>query len=76
MLEINTLPGLTHDFSDLCMIAKADGLTYRQLIIEILYFGASRYGLLPARTGFPLLAVRRAQQQARKPAPVTMGAAA
>lgn len=76
MLEINTLPGLTPDFSDLCMIAKADGLTYRQLIIEILYLGASRYGLLPARTGFPLRAVRRAQQQARKPAPVTMGAAA
>jgi len=76
MLEINTLPGLTPDFSDLCMIANADGLTYRQLIIEILYLGASRYGLLPARAGFPLRAVRRAQQQARKPAPVTMGAAA
>jgi len=76
MLEINTLPGLTPDFSDLCMIAKAEGLTYRQLIIEILYLGASRYGLLPARSGFPLRAVRRAQQQVRKPAPVAVGAAA
>ncbi len=49
MLEINTLPGMTPDFSDLCMIAKADGISYRELVLEILYLGASRYGLLPAR---------------------------
>lgn len=46
ILEINTLPGLTPDFSDLCMIANAAGLTYRDLILEILYLGASRYGLM------------------------------
>ncbi len=49
MLEINTLPGLTPGFSDLCVIANADGISYRELILEILYLGASRYGMLPAR---------------------------
>lgn len=47
LLEINTLPGLTAGFSDLCVIANADGLSYTELILEILYLGASRFGLLP-----------------------------
>ncbi|MCL4559964.1 MAG: hypothetical protein M1281_05035 [Chloroflexi bacterium] len=46
LLEINTLPGLTPGFSDLCVIGKADGLEYRDLILEILYLGASRFGML------------------------------
>ncbi|MDD5370394.1 MAG: hypothetical protein PHQ40_15030 [Anaerolineaceae bacterium] len=46
LLEINSLPGLSPGFSDLCVIANAEGLTYRDLILEILYLGASRYGLL------------------------------
>lgn len=46
LLEINTLPGLTPDFSDLCVIANADGLGYNRLIQEILNLGASRFGLL------------------------------
>lgn len=46
LLEINTLPGLTPDFSDLCVIANADGLGYKGLIREILNLGASRFGLL------------------------------
>ncbi len=46
LLEINTLPGLTPDFSDLCVIARAGGISYRELILEILTLGASRYGLL------------------------------
>lgn len=46
LLEINSLPGLSPGFSDLCVIAEAEGLTYRDLIIEILYLGASRFGLL------------------------------
>ena len=50
LIEINTLPGLTPDFSDLCVIANADGLGYRKLILEILYLGASRFGLLPMRS--------------------------
>ena len=46
LLEINTLPGLTPDYSDLCIISKAEGLSYADLILEILYLGASRWNLL------------------------------
>jgi D-alanine-D-alanine ligase len=46
LMEINTLPGLTAGFSDLCIIAKADGISYKDLILEILYLGASRFGLV------------------------------
>jgi D-alanine-D-alanine ligase len=50
LIEINTLPGLTPDFSDLCVIANADGLGYRTLILEILNLAASRFGMLPKRS--------------------------
>jgi len=46
LLEINSLPGLTPEFSDLCVIGKAEGVSYRDLILEILYLGASRWGLV------------------------------
>jgi D-alanine-D-alanine ligase len=46
LLEINSLPGLSPGFSDLCVIGQAEGLTYQDLILEILYLGASRFGLL------------------------------
>jgi len=46
LLEINTLPGLTPDYSDLCLQAKAEGISYNDLILEILYLGAGRWGLL------------------------------
>lgn len=46
LIEINTLPGLTPDFSDLCIIARAQGISYSELILEILYLGASRFGLM------------------------------
>lgn len=46
LIEINTLPGLTPEFSDLCVISKAAGISYNELILEILYLGASRNGLL------------------------------
>ena len=46
LLEINSLPGLSPGFSDLCVIAAAEGLSYADLILEILYLGASRYGLV------------------------------
>jgi D-alanine-D-alanine ligase len=36
VIEINPLPGLTPDFSDLCTIAKVSGMDYRTLIGEIL----------------------------------------
>ena len=46
LLEINTLPGLSPGFSDLCVLAGKEGLTYSDLILEILYLAASRSGLL------------------------------
>ena len=49
LLEINTLPGLTPGYSDLTIQAEAHGISYTDLILEILYLGASRFGLLPAR---------------------------
>jgi D-alanine-D-alanine ligase len=49
LMEINTLPGLTPGYSDLCLQAAALGISYEDLILEILYLGASRWNLLPAR---------------------------
>ncbi|CAG0950399.1 D-alanine-D-alanine ligase [Anaerolineales bacterium] len=46
LIEINTLPGLTPDYSDLCLQAKAEGIRYEDLVLEILYLGASRWGML------------------------------
>ena len=34
------------DLAILCVIANAEGISYRNLILEILYLGASRYGLV------------------------------
>jgi D-alanine-D-alanine ligase len=72
MLEINTLPGLTPDFSDLCVIANTDGISYRELILEILYLGASRYGMMPARHTL-MVRPARLRQQVRKMAPAVVG---
>jgi D-alanine-D-alanine ligase len=49
LMEINTLPGLTPGHSDLCIQAAAEGIPYEQLILEILYLGASRWGLVEPR---------------------------
>jgi D-alanine-D-alanine ligase len=49
LLEINTLPGLTPGYSDLCIQADAHGISYEDLLLEILYLGASRFGLLQPR---------------------------
>jgi D-alanine-D-alanine ligase len=49
LLEINTLPGLTKGYSDLCLQAAAEGMTYEDLILEILYLAAGRYGLIEPR---------------------------
>jgi D-alanine-D-alanine ligase len=46
LLEINTLPGLNPEISDLCIMANAEGLAYEDLILEILDLAASRFGLL------------------------------
>ena len=42
VLEVNPLPGLTPDYSDLVLIANAAGLDYRTLIGEILAGGIKR----------------------------------
>jgi D-alanine-D-alanine ligase len=49
LLEINPLPGLTSGYSDLCLQCSAQGISYEDLILEILYLGASRWNLLAAR---------------------------
>jgi D-alanine-D-alanine ligase len=43
LMEINTLPGLNPQLSDLCIMAAAEGMPYSVLITEILYLAADRY---------------------------------
>ncbi len=45
LLEINTLPGLNPKVSDVCIMARAEGLPYETLISEILLLAAQRYEL-------------------------------
>jgi D-alanine-D-alanine ligase len=54
LIEINTLPGLVPGFSDFYTISERSGLNYHDLILEILYLGASRFGLLEARFPIPV----------------------
>jgi D-alanine-D-alanine ligase len=49
LIELNSLPGLTPRYSDLCLEAAAEGINYEDLILDILYLGASRWGMLEAR---------------------------
>jgi len=49
LMEINTLPGLTPDYSDLCLQANAEGISYNDLILDILHLAAGRWGLLEPR---------------------------
>ena len=49
LIEINTLPGLTPDYSDLCLQAKSENIGYVDLILDILYLGASRWRMLEPR---------------------------
>lgn len=42
VIEVNPLPGLTPDYSDLCLIANAAKIDYRSLIGEILAGGLKR----------------------------------
>jgi D-alanine-D-alanine ligase len=46
ILEINTLPGLTPSFSDLCVQAESDGWAYERLVNGILDAAARRWGLV------------------------------
>jgi D-alanine-D-alanine ligase len=45
LMELNTLPGLNPQVSDLCLMAASEGLAYHDLIVEILYLAAERFGL-------------------------------
>ncbi len=49
LIESNTLPGLTPNYSDLCIQAASEGIAYEELILEILYLGASRWGMVAPR---------------------------
>ena len=49
LIEINTLPGLTPNYSDLCLQAAAEGISHTDLVLEILYLGAGRWGMLEPR---------------------------
>ncbi|WP_394843067.1 ATP-grasp domain-containing protein [Pendulispora brunnea] len=43
VIEVNPLPGLTPNYSDLCLIANGAHLEYRLLIGEILSYGIKRW---------------------------------
>ncbi len=45
LLEINTLPGMSPDFSDLCLCVNLSGYDYRWLITSILHSALRRYGM-------------------------------
>jgi len=45
LLEINTLPGMNPTISDLCIMARAEGMPYEELINDIVRLAARRYGL-------------------------------
>lgn len=49
LMEINTLPGLSKDYSDLCLICNAEQIAYEDLVLDILYLGASRWGMIAPR---------------------------
>jgi D-alanine-D-alanine ligase len=46
LLEINTLPGINPAISDLCIMSKAEGISYHRLVNDILGLAARRYGLV------------------------------
>jgi len=45
ILEINTLPGMNPTISDLCIMSRAEGMPYEELVNDILRLAARRYGL-------------------------------
>ncbi len=45
VLEINPLPGLNPEYSDLCIEAAADGWQYEELILRILDEAVERHGM-------------------------------
>ncbi|MBC8457363.1 MAG: hypothetical protein H8D67_05135 [Deltaproteobacteria bacterium] len=47
LLEINTLPGVNPTYSDIVLVAQAEGIEYVTLVNEILNLALYRYGLQP-----------------------------
>jgi D-alanine-D-alanine ligase len=47
-LEVNPLPGLNPESSDLVILAGLAGMSYPQLITEILHAAFRRHGIVPA----------------------------
>ncbi len=77
LLEINTLPGLNPTVSDLCIMARAEGMHYTDLINEILFLAVSRYAQQKQRWSGqiyappnPLLFERATAVKTRKDSPV------
>jgi D-alanine-D-alanine ligase len=68
VLEVNPLPGLTPDFSDLVLIGKAAGMDYRTLIGEILAGAIKRLRLQKA--GFKTSKAKPAKSALNGHAPV------
>jgi D-alanine-D-alanine ligase len=62
LMEINTLPGLNPTYSDIVVAARAEGITYRVLINEILNLAVDRYGLIWDRGFASRVALRSLQE--------------
>jgi len=61
VLEINPLPGLNARISDLVIEARADGVSYAELINSVLLYAAARQGLMPRGISLDWPAVRLPQ---------------
>ncbi|MGK3990456.1 ATP-grasp domain-containing protein [Sorangium sp. So ce136] len=75
VIEINPLPGLTPDFSDLCVIAKVAGMDYRSLIGEIMAGCLKRHRETRATSPQPAAAATPAAGAAAPAAASQAGAA-
>jgi len=73
VIEVNPLPGLTPDYSDLCLIANGTGMEYRTLIGEILSGAIKRWQMrqrtaerVDGADGSPTLAVQDEAARSRQ----------
>jgi len=49
VIEINSLPGLNREISDIVKMAEADGITYEQLVLDIVEIARERTESLPRK---------------------------
>jgi len=71
VLEVNPLPGLTPNFSDMCLIANAAGIPYDSLIATILRY-ATRRSRRRLRPAIPKAAPGPAAEPAPAPEPAAV----